>query len=327
MNVIKSTPLLGLLLLTSVLPASAQQNLGAVVCVASETETLATTGPVRRVILKDTEVVYRVGVRLADQEEVEAGLLAELSGSGEARCVRSEREHSHVVVVSYQGVVQQDLTIDPEDPRYPAFAVGYGTSWEEAEQYATRWDACVSAGGCYGYEPDDEGWGRGRRPVVNVSLGDVWGYVEWLSGHTGEEYRPLSEAEWEYVARAGTETARYWGESEFGQCRYANGDGDDVPCADGHEYTAPVGSYWPNAFGLYDVLGNVMEWTVGCRTTSYSGAPADGSTWHDGDCSIHGLRGGSWNNNPRNLRSAARLWARSGHEASIFGFRVARTVN
>ena len=448
MNAIKSTPLLGLLLLAGVRPASAQQGLGAVVCVGSEVETLASTGPVRRVIDKDTEVVYRVGVRLADQEEVEEGLLAELSGSGEARCVRSDREHGHVVVVSYQGVVRQDLAIDPEDPRYQLFSVGYGTSWEEAEENATRldgrfttnydgggyevlvreswavaaaadreaarpaietprparegaglpargmgpgtvfrdcaacpqmvvvpagsfmmgspgseagrysdkgprhnvtigsafaagvyevtfaeWDACVRAGGCGGYRPEDEGWGRRRRPVINVSWEDAQSYVEWLWRETGEGYRLLSEAEWEYVARAGTRTARYWGESESGQCRYANGydrtaaTSDLVACSDEYERTAPAGSFQPNAFGLYDVLGNVWEWTEDCWNDDYSGAPAEGSAWRLGECSRRVLRGGSWNYLPRYLRSASRLWDSAGNRSYFNGFRVARTMN
>ena len=104
---------------------------------ASELEALASSGPVRRVIQRDTEVVYRVGVSLADQEQVERGLREELAASSEIRCARSQPEHSHVVVVSYTGVMRQDLTIDPEDPRYQSFAVGYGTNWEEAERSAT----------------------------------------------------------------------------------------------------------------------------------------------------------------------------------------------
>ena len=440
MNAIKSTLLLGLLLLVAAVPASAQEGLGAVVCVASELETLGSTGPVRRVIDKDMQVVYRVGVRLADQDEVEASLLEELSGPGEARCARSDREHSHVVVVSYQGVVRGDLTIDPEDPRYQQFSVGYGGSWEEAEENATRvsgrfttnydgggyevlvreswavaadareaarpaaeapgpdraggapssggmgpgsvfrdcaacpemvvvpagsfmmgspaseefrwdyegprhrvtigspfavgvyevtfaeWDACVGAGGCGGYRPGDEEWGRGSRPVINVSWDDAQAYVQWLSRETGARYRLLSEAEWEYVARAGTQTARYWGESASGQCRYANGYGS-APCPDGYEYTAPVGSFQPNSFGLYDVIGNVLEWTDDCLNGSYSGAPANRSDWQSGDCSQRVFRGGSWQNGPWSLRSAFRYGLPAGLRGFILGFRVARTMN
>ena len=179
----------------------------------------------------------------------------------------------------------------------------------------------------WGYRPDDEGWGRGRRPVISVSWEDAQGYVAWLSGETGEEYRLLSEAEWEYVARAGTQTARYWGESETGQCRYANGSDSSPSCSDGYAETAPAGSFEPNAFGLYDVLGNVWEWTDDCWNESYAGAPTDGSPWASGDCSRRVLRGGSWLNPPGNLRSANRYGSPAGSRLFSLGFRLARTMN
>ena len=201
------------------------------------------------------------------------------------------------------------------------FAVGvYEVTFDE-------WEACRRGGGCPGYRPDDEGWGLGRRPVINVSWNDAQAYVSWLSAQTGQRYRLLSEAEWEYVARAGTETARYWGESESGQCRYANGDEDYVECSDGYEYTAPVGSFAPNAFGLYDVLGNVWEWTGDCWNDSYAGAPTTGSAWQSGDCSRRVLRGGSWLNFPRFLRSADRNRNTTDNRSNFAGFRVARTLN
>ena len=202
------------------------------------------------------------------------------------------------------------------------FAVGvYEVTFAE-------WDACVGAGGCGGYRPgDDEGWGRGRRPVIRVSWDDAQGYVQWLSRETGEQYRLLTEAEWEYVARAGTTTARYWGDSESGQCRNGNGYDDYVDCSDGYEFTAPVGSFQPNAFGLYDVLGNVWEWTEDCWNDDYSGAATDGSAWQSGDCSRRVLRGGSWNLDPWDLRSAFRFRNSPGNRLNYLGFRVARTTN
>ena len=201
-----------------------------------------------------------------------------------------------------------------------------------------EWDACVSAGGCGGYRPEDEGWGRGRRPVINVSWEDAQEYVRWLSRETGEDYRLLSEAEWEYVARAGTTTARYWGESEVGQCRYGNGYDqsahlkhnllwDPVACTDGYSDTAPVGFFRPNAFGLHDVLGNIYEWTQDCWHGRYLGAPADGSAWQSGDCSDRVLRGGSWKFHPRILRSALRGSDPAGDHYNSYGFRVARTID
>ena len=203
-----------------------------------------------------------------------------------------------------------------------AFAVGvYEVTFEE-------WDACVRGGGCDGHEPLDRGWGRSRRPVIVVSWDDAWRYADWLTEQTGEEYRLLSEAEWEYVARARTETARYWGDSESEQCRYANGDDDDLSCSDGYfEKTAPVGSFQPNGFRLYDVLGNVWEWVDDCWNGDYERAPFDGSTWYGGDCSRRVLRGGSWSFGPDDLRSAYRGWDCAGVLGSVDGFRLARTIN
>ena len=185
-----------------------------------------------------------------------------------------------------------------------------------------EWDACVLGGGCGGYRPGDRGWGRGPRPVVNVSWRDAEAYVEWLSGETGEEYRLLSESEWEYVARAGMRTAYWWGD-EIGK-NWANCDG----CGsrwDGRQ-TAPVGSFSANAFGLYDVHGNVWEWVEDCWNASYAGAPSDGSAWGSGDCDRRVLRGGSWNSKPRFLRSAIRFRYTTGDRDYDFGFRVARTL-
>lgn len=205
------------------------------------------------------------------------------------------------------------------------FAVGvYEVTFDE-------WEACRREGGCPGERPDDFDLGRGRRPVVDVSWSDAQTFVRWLSRHTGQRYRLLSEAEWEYVARAGTETARYWGESQLGQCRYANGDDDYASCRDGFELTAPVGSFAPNGFGLYDVLGNVGEWTQDCYNPSYSGAPTNGSAWLSGfdDCAYRIVRGGSWADNPSNLRSAYReyTYADDPSYRGARGFRVARTLN
>ena len=167
----------------------------------------------------------------------------------------------------------------------------------------------------------------GSRPVINVSWDDAQAYLSWLSQRTGARYRLLSEAEWEYVARAGSRTARYWGESESGQCRYANGRDASAPCPDGYEYTAPVGSFAPNVFGLYDVLGNVLEWTQDCWNGSYAGAPADGSAWQSGECGFRMLRSNSWVFGPRFHRSATRGFESTGTGFYVYGFRVARTLN
>ena len=185
-----------------------------------------------------------------------------------------------------------------------------------------QWDACVLGGGCGGYRPDDEGWGRGTRPVIDVSWDDAQEYVGWLSGQTGQSYRLLSESEWEYVARAGTSTAYSWGNAIGSNRANCVGCGSQW---DGSQ-TAPAGSFSANAYGVHDMHGNVFEWVEDCWNFSYAGAPSDGSAWRSGDCSVRVLRGGSWNVNPRNLRSANRNRFTTGNRNIILGFRVARTL-
>ncbi|MDD9857148.1 MAG: SUMF1/EgtB/PvdO family nonheme iron enzyme [Gammaproteobacteria bacterium] len=192
-----------------------------------------------------------------------------------------------------------------------------------------EWDACVADGGCYGYSPGDEGWGRGKRPVINVIWEEARGYVRWLSAETGKEYRLLSESEWEYAARAGTTTPFHYGSTiSTGQANY-NGNYTYGSGAKG-EYrgrTVPVGSFPANQFGLHDVHGNVWEWTQDCWNHNYQGAPTDGSAWESGDCSRRVLRGGSWNLDPRDLRSADRdRFATGVRSIGVGGFRVARTL-
>ena len=170
--------------------------------------------------------------------------------------------------------------------------------------------------------PKDEGWGRGRRPVINVSWEDAVAYTEWLSAQTGERYRLPSEAEWEYAARAGSTTKYSWG-NEIGHNRancYGCGSQWDI------EKTAPVGSFGPNALGLHDMHGNLWEWVQDCWNDSYRGAPADGSAWTSGDCERRVLRGGSWISLPAYLLAAFRSRLTTGVRSSGYGFRVARTL-
>ena len=158
--------------------------------------------------------------------------------------------------------------------------------------------------------------------AVCVNWDDAVAYVAWLSRETGEEYRLPSESEWEYAARAGTVTRYSWGD-EIGRNR-----ANCYDCGSRWDYegTAPVGSFAPNAWGLHDMHGNVVEWVEDCWNDSYEGAPGDGSAWHRGDCAKRVLRGGSWFRSPRWLRSARRGWGTSGYRASVIGFRVARTL-
>ena len=196
------------------------------------------------------------------------------------------------------------------------FAVG------KYEVMFAEWDACVAAGGCGGHRPGDEGWGRGRRPVINVSWDDAKSYARWLSRKTGKQYRLLSEAEWEYAARVGTTTRYSWGDG-IGHNR-ANCDG----CGSrwDNRRTAPVGSFPANPRGLHDVHGNVWEWVADCWNENYRGAPSDGSAWMSGECSRRVVRGGSWNSDPGDLNSSARSRDRSGLRYYAIGFRVARTL-
>ena len=191
------------------------------------------------------------------------------------------------------------------------FAVGaYEVTFEE-------WDACVVAGGCAGYRPADRGWGRGKRPVIHVSWEDAQEYVEWLRGKTGEGYRLLSEAEWEYAARAGSQT------------RYSFGDEiteSDANYGMNMGKTQPVGSYGANGYGLYDMHGNAWEWVQDCWNDNYEGAPTDGDAWKSGNCGHRVLRGGTWNYSPWFLRSVLRGGGYTSSRGDDYGFRVARTL-
>ena len=175
---------------------------------------------------------------------------------------------------------------------------------------------------------DDEGWGRGRRPVINVSWLDAQAYVRWLSSQTGAEYWLLSESEWEYAARAGSSTKYSWGDA-IGRNRANCIDyGGSNPCGsqwDG-EQTAPVGSFEPNGFGLHDMHGNVSEWVADCVNGNYQGAPADGSAWLQGNCERRISRGGSWGPPYGIIRSADRNHPVARLREDIVGFRVSRTL-
>jgi formylglycine-generating enzyme required for sulfatase activity len=165
--------------------------------------------------------------------------------------------------------------------------------------------------------PGDEKWGRGRRPVINVTWNDAKAFIAWLSQQAGTNYRLPTEAEWEYAARAGTSTAYYWGNS-FDESHVAKYWGD------------AVGSRAPNAFGLYDMLGNVEQWTQDCRhpvypeSESYAGAPSDGSEWGGGDCSRRMRRGGAWGQNPTFLRVSYRESWEPTYRSAFLGFRLAQ---
>ncbi len=171
--------------------------------------------------------------------------------------------------------------------------------------------------------PSDNGWGRGRQPVINVSFHDAQAYVQWLSQQTGKQYRLPTEAEWEYVAYAGTQTRYWWGDDTGQNNAVCNGCGSQWD----NKQTAPVGSFKANPYGLYDTAGNVFEWVQDCWHGNYLGAPGNGSAWleaNGGDCTLRVVRGGSWNFRPLLLRSAIRSRNYSDEADYFQGFRIAR---
>lgn len=192
------------------------------------------------------------------------------------------------------------------------------------------WQACVDADDCF-HEPDDRGWGEGKRPLINISWDDAQDYIRWLNRATGEQYRLPTEAEWEYAGRAGTTTAFYTGDclhtddaNYDGTCEFAD-CGSRTQTNINLGKTVPVGSYEPNAFGLYDMHGNVSEWVQDCWNESFEGAPADGSAWEEGNCRRRVLRGGSWFGYAGYSRSGYRCRAGTSFQYKAVGFRLART--
>ena len=188
-------------------------------------------------------------------------------------------------------------------------------------------------GGGRSDEAHDHGWGRGRRPVINITRTDALDYMAWLSAQTGARYRLPSEAEWEYAARAGTETDWPWGDE------FVPGRANCWECGsrwDG-ERTAPVGSFPPNAWGLHDMHGNVMERLLDCWHSNYGRAPTDGSARtvpqrgadvdDNGDCTQHVVRGGAWITVVPSTRSSKRLFFNEVYYGPLIGFRVVRELD
>lgn len=203
-----------------------------------------------------------------------------------------------------------------EEPRHPV-TVGYRFAVGRYAVTFAEWDACAADGGCNGYRPDDAGWGRGRRPVINVNFADASAYAAWLSRKTGQRYRLLSEAEWEYAGRAGTDTWYPFGNViDPSKANYGNT----------FDRTTEVGSYPPNRFGLYDMTANVAQWTQDCHHDSYAGAPADGSAWLNGVCKLRNVRGGGWSLSGWSVRIAQRIGDPPGARNNHLGFRVARDL-
>nr|WP_243448557.1 formylglycine-generating enzyme family protein [Candidatus Thiosymbion oneisti] len=182
-------------------------------------------------------------------------------------------------------------------------------------------------------KPNDEDWGRGQRPVINVSWEDATAYAAWLSDQTGERYRLPTEAEWEYAARAGTRTPFWTGDCIHTDQANYDGDSDYNNCEAktrvDRGQTVPAGSLPANPWGLHETAGNVREWTQDCWHGSYQGAPSDGSAWgqeNGGDCGRRVTRGGGWNTHPRSLRSADRYRLPTDVALNFLGIRLARDL-
>ena len=217
------------------------------------------------------------------------------------------------------GSFEMGSTTEYENPPHrvtipKAFAIG------RHEVTFDQWDACVADGGCK-HRPDDREWGRGDRPVINVSWLDAKAFVAWLSQKTGQTYRLPSEAEWEYAARGGTNSPYWWGRdagSRQANCRECN--------TGASQQTSAVGSYKANPFGLYDTAGNAAEWVEDCWNDNYRGAPQNGSPWLTGQCRLRVLRGGAFDSAAKYLRSTARFRYDSDVRFPANGFRVVREL-
>jgi formylglycine-generating enzyme len=216
---------------------------------------------------------------------------------------------------------------------------------EDFQQFIadTDWDmrGCATYDGDWKHRPDNNwknpGFSQtGTHPVTCVSWNDAKAYVRWLSTKTGHSYRLPSASEWEYAARAGGEAVQPWSADGSGACATANvADASAAQrypgwavfgCNDGYVYTAPVGSFKANSFGLNDMLGNVFQWTEDCWHPDYSGAPIDGSARRDGDCSEHELRGGSWFSTPAYVRANYRNHFAADYRTNSVGIRLVRDI-
>lgn len=200
-----------------------------------------------------------------------------------------------------------------------------------------EWQACVKDGDCSAsLTPGDAQ--HGRYPVASITWSQAKAYTVWLSARSGKPYRLLSEAEWEYAARSGNEGRYYWGSFDPTPCNYANlmdiSGKRAKPesywaeqCNDGFAAAAPVGSFPANAWGFYDMLGNVWEWVADCWHADYSNAPTDGSAWSAEPCRKHVNRGGGWGNNANSLRLSSRDADPNDASSDGMGFRVARNLS
>jgi formylglycine-generating enzyme required for sulfatase activity len=305
----------------------------------SETQIELRGGAPRTVRAKLKKRIPRAGEVLRDCDQcpalvvIPAGEFTMGSPANEDGRYRNEGPTHKVHFVEPFAIGRHEVTVD----EFRAFvdAAGYRTEAEQREGCnvwnGTQWIYDAQRNWrSPGFEQGDD------HPVVCVSWNDAHAYLKWLAERSGKPYRLPSEAQWEYAARAGTKTARFWGESAKLACDYANVADQSLKvrfpddswsvhdCNDGFVYTAPVGSFKPNGFDLVDMLGNVWEWTEDCWNDSYKGVPADGSPRRRGDCTRPVLRGGAWYDVPQFARAATRYWDAPRIRGSNVGFRPAR---
>ena len=280
------------------------------------------------------DVAAGVLANIRDLDPEAPGLMEGEQRLTEARQSALERKYAGEMVNIPGGTFRMgDLSGEGDDDELPVHTVTVPAfRMGKYEATFSQWDSCVVDGGCGGYYPDDEGWGRGNRPVINVSWDDAQLFIDWLNDKTGGKFRLPTEAEWEYAARAGSTTKYHFGNSESQLCRYANHADDSTDYSDRNracsdsvgKRTAVVGRYLPNSYGLYDVHGNVWEWVQDCWNDSYVGAPSDGRAWTSGDCDKRVRRGSAWSLKPRNVRSAIRSKSNHSTRGSLIGFRLAQ---
>jgi formylglycine-generating enzyme required for sulfatase activity len=251
-----------------------------------------------------------------------------------------------------QGAAPEDAAATAlEQPQHPvriAYPLGIGVYEVTVGEFKEFADATAhQSAGCSSYDGSwqansDLNWNNvgftqsATHPVACVSWRDANEYAQWLSQKTGQHYRLPSDSEWEFAARAGASQSRPWGMALAAACASANVADETAarqfpgwkvhPCTDGYVYTAPVGSFRPNAFGLYDMLGNVFEWVQDCWHDDYRGAPVNGAAWLDGDCTQRGMRGGSWFTAPSLVSVAARNRFEDTYRSNSVGFRLVREI-
>lgn len=236
-----------------------------------------------------------------DMVEIPSGRFMMGCSDGDSECSEYEKPQHEVLVAAFK-LSKTEVTFDEYDP----FAK------------ATKREL-----------PKDEGWGRGNRPVINVTWDDAVAYTKWLSEQTGQKFRLPSEVEWEYAARAGSVTKYSWGNSiECSQARYDSGENSS--CEQKNQNgkllgTAPVASFAANSFGLHDMHGNVYEWVQDCWNSSYENSPKTSVVWQRGDCEKRVLRGGAWNFGSAQLRTSSRYFGVTFFRKDNRGFRVAQS--